>query len=143
MTIEKWIIVLAFFGIIIVAINFVCFDVKTDAEGFSGDVLSRAEEKVTDEIQAKYGLPTLDTFRVQRVKSESWEKVKRWKVTGKWRVDSREYHYSTEYVCMAYGTYTVLIDYKGREDRYYANNCAMYDVKDVTVSFAYIRGQKK
>jgi len=142
MTIDKWIIFLVFFGIIIVTINFTCFVVNTDAEGFRGDIQKLAEDKVTDNIQSEYGLPTLDTFRVQRVESESWEEGKAWKVTGKWRVDSREYHDSTEYVCMAYGTYEVLIEYEGREDRYYANDCAMYNVKDLTVSVEYKRGQK-
>jgi hypothetical protein len=134
MTLRAWIILILFFGLIIMIINFLCFSARLDAEGHSGDVQSRAEEKVTEEIQSQYGLPTLDTFRVKC-------NNKVWKVTGRWRVDSKEYDYS-EYVCIAHGTYEVIIEYRGREDRYYADNCAIYDMKEVNILTNYIRGQK-
>jgi len=135
MTLKAWMTLIALFGFGIMVINFLCFSNRLDNEGHSGDVQGRAEEKVTEEIQSKYGLPTLDTFRVK-----CDDKV--WKVTGKWRVDSKEYDYSTEYVCVAHGTYEVIIEYRGREDRYYADNCAIYDVKEVNILTDYIRGQK-
>jgi len=136
MTLRSWIILIASFGWIIIAINFLCFSRRLDAEGHSTDVKILAEDKVTDEIQPEYGVPTLDTFRIKCDENNVW------KVTGRWRVDSRESDDSTEYVCIAHGRYEVFIEYRGREDRHYADNCAMYDVKDVNVFTDYIRGQE-
>lgn len=123
-------------GIAVAGINFVCFCLKTDAIGHDKDVQSIAEDAVIERIQPEHGSPTLDTFRVRH------EGGGVWKVTGKWRVDSRERHDSTEFVCMAHGDYSVTIKYEGREKRYYDHNFPVYEIKNTNVICNYMRGSQ-